>query len=66
MTAKVMTQKVPKKSRDTYEEESMDSYSGETNPLMEQIINKVKQQFAVLACHILSGKLRIFLSILEC
>jgi hypothetical protein len=26
----------------------MDSYSGEINPLMEQIINKVKQDFAAV------------------
>ncbi len=27
---------------------SMDSYSGETNPLMEQIINKIKQDFSAV------------------
>lgn len=33
-------------SPDTSEEESTGSDSGERNPLMEQIINKVKQDFA--------------------
>jgi hypothetical protein len=33
--------------QETYEE-NMDSYSGEINPLMEQINNKVKQDFAAV------------------